>query len=159
MNSKKIFAHDAASYMEAEIRGLEVIDDPRLSDIRVNPKSSSLINKKIIINLPVEADLSRLEKFNDIISRIPIEGCNNFTLEPYDVDEIGCDESKIHSPLILTKDLMANSDMRDDVLRNSFLLGTDSDVNGYITIIGVKIIMGIKKKIQNKKVRVTYKNK
>jgi hypothetical protein len=54
---------------------------------------------------------------------------------------------------------MANSDMRDDVLRNSFLLGMDSDVNGYITIIGVKIIMGIKKKIQNKKVRVTYKNK
>lgn len=140
MNSKKVFAKNAADYLEARILNLDTTNDYRESDIRINPKSSSLLNKLVVINLPPDKCVYQLDQFNEILSRFPLK-CDRYRLKPYSEKDIHKEVNNKISPLILTKDLMTNPDMVDEVLSNTFLLGTDIEVENYITIIGVKLLM------------------
>lgn len=137
MSSKKIFIKDAASYLEAKIAGLDLTEDPRNSKVLVNPKSKSLVNKVVLLNLPVSINFDRLIKFNEVISRFPIN-CSRYRLKPYEVNKT-TESRDDYSPLILTKELMTNPDKISEVVDGAFLLGTETEVEGYLTLIGVQV--------------------
>jgi hypothetical protein len=101
----------------------------------VNPKYSHLVDKIIIVNLPIDVTFSKLLRYNKIISRFPIE--EGIEIEPYDtpVERVERDESE-YSCLILNKDMLMNPKYLDLVINNNFLVGTETLMDGFITLAG-----------------------
>lgn len=136
MNSK-IFVCDAASLEESEILGLRISDSITLSTYIVNPLINSIVNKTIVIDLPLNINYDRLKRFNRIVSRFPIE-CDKYQLNefklPDKVEEVK-DESEI-SCLILNKHLLSDINYVNQVKGKKFLLGVEPLTSEALNLVG-----------------------
>lgn len=141
MNSK-ILVKDYASLMEHKIMRDESMEMTHLlyqADIIVNPSFSSVLNKTVIINLPIEVPLDKLMQYNSIISRFPIG--YGIEVAPYELPEgRKSKESKDYSLLILSKDLLTDLDYAEIVDDNDFLIGVDALIDGSITLVGYVLL-------------------
>jgi hypothetical protein len=138
MNSNTILTIDYASFCESEFLQLEKSASMAKSKYIVNPKYSHLVNKIIIINLPVEIAFPKLLRYNKIISRFPI--AEGIEIKPYGIpeDRIEVNESD-YSCLILNKEMLLNPKYLD-LLENNFLLGIDTIIDDFITLAGYIIL-------------------
>lgn len=146
MNSK-ILVKDYASLMEYRLSkdNAEMTCLLHQASIVVNPYYSSLFNKTVIINLPIEVPLDRLMQFNKIISRFPIG--YGIKVEPYDLPDDREDISKEDfSCLILNKNMLIDLDYAELVDTGKFLIGIDAMIDGEITLVGYILL---KNKLEN----------
>jgi len=139
MSSKKIFIIDYASFIESEYLELETTPSMTEAKYVVNPKYTHLVDKIIIVNLPIDIAFPKLSSYNKIISRFPIE--EGIEIEPYDTpaDRVERDESEF-SCLILNKEMITNPKYLDIVANNNFLVGIDTIMDGFITLAGYLIL-------------------
>lgn len=143
MLSNKIFVCDGAGFLESDYLNLEKSDSYNESTIFVNPKISSLIWKKIIINFPYDINIKKLSEFNHFVFRFPINNVDNSSTEyeiiPYEfTTEEVLDYSDI-SPLILNKYILSNIDKIPEIKGKKFLLGTEFETNNNLNIIGYSL--------------------
>jgi hypothetical protein len=138
MSSNTILTIDYASFCEAEFLQLEKSASMTESKYIVNPKYAHLVNKIIIINLPVEIAFPKLLRYNKIISRFPI--AEGIKIKPYGMpeDRTELDESDF-SYLILNKEMLLNPKYLD-LLENNFILGIDTVIDDFITLAGYIIL-------------------
>lgn len=134
----KVYFKDAASYLEAHILGLELTSSYVESMYVVNPKSIGVAGKTIIINLPLELDYNRLSKFNNIISRFPID-CDNYELKPYEVGNLNLELTEVEYTFILTKELLSTLDHLNLIVKSRFLWGLDPITRGHYNLVGYLI--------------------
>lgn len=145
MNSDGVYLIDYASFEESEYINKNTEISLNKAKYVVNPKYRHLINKIIIINLPVEVPIERLLKYNKIISRFPT--AIGVDIDPYDLPQNRESiENKEFSLLILNKDMLLDVNKLDLVTKNNFLLGIDTEVDGYITLAGYILL---KNKLEN----------
>jgi len=137
MNSK-VLIKDYASLMEFRLGGYNSTNLIHQADIIVNPTFSSPMRKKILINLPVEVPISRLSKFNKIVSRFPINGVE---LEEYKLPR---NRTEIHkedySLLILNKYMLTDLSRANLIDNTNFLLGVDAVIDDSITAVGYLLL-------------------
>jgi hypothetical protein len=139
MSSKTIFTVDYASFIESEYLELETTTSMTTAKYIVNPKYSHLVDKIIIVNLPIDIAFPKLLKYNKIISRFPIE--EGIEVEPYDTpsERTERDLSEF-SCLILNKEMILNPKYLELVANNNFLIGIDTLMDGFITLAGYIIL-------------------
>jgi hypothetical protein len=87
--------------------------------------------KTLVIDVPIE-----FTSDTSIISRFPI-GVDNYTLKPIELNYV---EKYPTTNIILNKYMMNNLTDLNFVKNNNFLLGTDSEINGYLTAVGYKLL-------------------
>lgn len=145
MNSK-ILVKDYASLMEYRLsQDVEMTCLLHQADVVINPYYSSLLNKTIIINLPIEVPLDKLMQFNKIISRFPIG--YGIEVQPYELPEVRDDIPKEdYSCLILNKDMLIDLDYAELVESGNFLIGIDAVIDDDITLVGYLLL---KHKLEN----------
>jgi hypothetical protein len=139
MSSKEIFTVDYASFVESEYLELERTSSMTEARYIVNPRYSHLVNKIIIVNLPIDIAFPKLLRYNKIISRFPI--AEGIGIEPYDMpsDRVERDLSEF-SCLILNKEMLLNPKYLDIIASNNFLVGIDTVMDGFITLAGYIIL-------------------
>lgn len=139
MNSNVLVA-DYASLMEYRLnRESYMTNLISKADIIVNPSYGSVVNKLIVINLPVEVPLEQLMRFNRIISRFPIG--YGIEVEPLPIPEKRKTvELEDYSNLILNKHMLLDIDYAQAVDKGNFLIGTDSIIDGNITLVGYLLL-------------------
>jgi hypothetical protein len=139
MSSKEIFTVDYASFVESEYLELERTSSMDKAKYIVNPKYSHLVNKIIIVNLPIDIAFPKLLRYNKIISRFPI--AEGIGIEPYDLpsDRVERAQSEF-SCLILNKEMLLNPKYLDIIANNNFLVGIDTVMDGFITLAGYIIL-------------------
>lgn len=145
MNSK-ILVKDYASLMEYRLsQDVEMTCLLHQADVVINPYYSSLLNKTIIINLPIEVPLDKLMQFNKIISRFPIG--YGIEVQSYELPEVRDDIPKEdYSCLILNKDMLIDLDYAELVESGNFLIGIDAVIDDDITLVGYLLL---KHKLEN----------
>lgn len=136
--SSKVYLTDTSSILESKILGLELSDLQTKSEYVINPRSIGVVDKIIIINLPLKLNFDRLARFNRIISRFPID-CKNYELIPYDERIIDLKLDRQETNLILSKELLSTLDHLDIVLRSKFLWGLNPETNGHLNLVGYLI--------------------
>jgi len=136
--SSKVFLTDTSSILESKILGLELSNLQTKSEYVINPRSIGVVDKIIIINLPLKLNFDRLARFNRIISRFPID-CKNYELIPYDERIIDLKLDRQETNLILSKELLSTLDHLDIVLRSKFLWGLNPETNGHLNLVGYLI--------------------
>lgn len=136
--SSKVYLTDTSSILESKILGLELTDLQTESEYVINPRSIGVVDKIIIINLPLKLNFDRLARFNRIISRFPID-CKNYELIPYDERIIDLKLDRQETNLILSKELLSTLDHLDIVLRSKFLWGLNPETNGHLNLVGYLI--------------------
>lgn len=136
MNSnEEVLVVDYASFIESDYMNKISTDNLAKSKYVVNTQYSHLIDKIIIINLPVEVPIEKLSRYNQVISRFPtVDGVK---LDPYELPK-NRNSLKVedYSLLILNKDMLLDMDNLDVVANNNFLLGIDTIIDNYITLAG-----------------------
>jgi hypothetical protein len=139
MSSNDILTIDYASFIESEYLNLNSSTSLTTAKYVVNPKYSHLVNKIIIINLPIEISVHRLLRYNKIISRFPI--AEGIRIEPYEVPKETKElEKEDYSCLILNKAMLLNPKYLEVVSKENFLLGIDTLMDGFITLAGYIIL-------------------
>jgi len=139
MNSNEILTIDYASFVESEYLDLVPTSLMTKAKYMVNPRYSHLVNKIIIINLPIELSVHRLLMYNKIISRFPI--AEGIRIEPYELPKNRkIVEEDDYSCLILNKDMLMNPKYIDLISENEFLLGIDTVMDDFITLAGYIIL-------------------
>lgn len=134
-----VLVRDYASLAEAELMNSKVTGNMLTADVIVNPTQGSHIQKIIIINLPLDIPISKLQQFNKIISRFPIG--YGIEVEPYNMPEVRKDvKSEDYSCLLLDKELLTNMDYIQAVRDGNFILGNDELVDDEMSLIGYLIL-------------------
>lgn len=135
MNSK-VYVNSYASLIEYKL-GKNLIPTLHLSesDVVVNPYFSSLIDKTIIINLPIEVPIDRLMQFNKIISRFPIG--YGIEIKEYNLQETRVSIDKTdYSCLILSKEIISDVNNAEMIDTTNFLIGIDETIDESPSLIG-----------------------
>lgn len=140
MNSNKILLDSYAAFVEAELLNLEITESIIEAEYIVNPCTVSLVGRKIIINLPTDLDLNKLSRFNQIISRFPLEGIKHVFL-PYTLS-LNFTEKPI-SNLILTKELLKSNKYSNYIKKHNFLISIEPFTNGYLNLLGILTLNSI----------------
>lgn len=126
--------------MESDILNAELSDSIRKSNYVVNPHYSYLMNKAIIIDLPLEINLDKLSSYCDIYSRFPIDG---IPLVPYvqPANQKKVDPES-YSLKILNKYIMDSDepDQIEELSKTNYLIGIETDIDGYLTAVGYKLM-------------------
>lgn len=138
--SSKVYSDCLCSELEAGWNGLETTTIPYEATHYVNPMWENLVGKEIIISLPTDIDLVKLSKYNKIISRYPLTDFRiKYELIPYTEDNFKIElDDKPCIPRILNKWLLTSTDSEFSS-KDRFLLGAGTEVNGYLTTIGLII--------------------
>lgn len=137
---EKIFLNSYCSILESDILNAELSDSLRKSNYVVNPHYSYLMNKAIIVDLPIEINFDKLSTYCDIYSRFPIDGIQ---LVPY-VEPANQDKKKVesYSKKILNKYMMDSDEPEQikEVMDTDYLIGIETDIDGYLTAVGYKLM-------------------
>lgn len=136
MNSK-VLIDSAASIIEADVLELDTTEYIGRASVLVNPQSISCVNRTIWINLPIKIDYDRLKRFNRIKSRFPID-CDDYELIPYKDNFISTQDRPL-SRLILNKYLLSNSNYKEKIKAEKFILGVETKTKGYKNLINYLI--------------------
>lgn len=140
MNSK-VLKSGSDSILESEWNHDTLVDNELQCTCKVNPKTKSLF-KEVIINLPIKDDYC-IRDASKITSRIPLKIGRHYDLIPYEDSEQKLNiERKSYSLKILNPYLLRKE---GEVIRpeDKYLLGTDTDVEGYLTLVGNLIVSTI----------------
>lgn len=139
MTKSKVLVEDYASLLESKL--LPDTDRTYLlseADIVINPYCSALMNKTLIINLPIEVPIDRLMPFNTLVSRFPIG--YGIPVVPYNMPE---DRESIelddYSCLILTKYAFTEMELSKKIKGKKFLIGTSEVLDGEASLVGYVI--------------------
>jgi hypothetical protein len=138
--TRSILVNDYASLMEYRILGnAEMTSILYKSDIVVNPYYSSVLNKTILIDLPLEVPIDKLMQYNKIISRFPIG--YGIQIESFKLPtERKVVDKKDYSCLLLNKYMFTEIDLAELVENNNFILGINSVIDGYATLVGYTLL-------------------
>lgn len=139
MNSN-ILLDSYAAIIESKILHLSGTESIMEADYIVNPNTTSLVGRIIIINLPLESNLCKLSRFNQIISRYPLQGVKH-TFIPYTSEYLP--QEKPLSNLILTKELIKSNKYLNYLKNHNFLISIEPYTNGYLNLIGYLTIKSI----------------
>jgi len=139
--SSKIVKSGSDSVLEAKWNHSELTENDFQGNCRVNPLNRVMF-KDVIINLPLENE-RLIRDASRVMSRFPLEISREYDLVPYSKSEQKVNiESARYSRRILNPYLLRNPNIEVKA-EDGYILGTQVEVDGYLTLVGNLIISTI----------------
>lgn len=137
----KIVKSGSDSVLEAKWNNCTIVESEVAGDCKVNPTTSSLF-REVIIDLPVK-DERVIKDASRVLSRFPLKTNREYELVPYGKSEQKLNiESNNYSRRILNPYLLKNKKLNISA-EDCYILGTEVEVDGYLTLVGNLIITTI----------------
>jgi len=135
-----VFFDTYCSVIESKVLDLDLSNSLSKSEFVVNSHYPYLLNKKVIIDVVPDSDITELRSYCDLISRFPLE---NIPIAPYvqPADQKSVDQNS-YSSKILNRHMINSTDLStiNEVADSNFLIGIDTDIDGYLTAVGYELL-------------------